>query len=175
MRNNFKFLGIILCLATASIAVSCSDDEADSSTNGSTISSTIVGTWGCVHDYYLTYWDYIRRITTYSGNHDDTVCRREEREDKYIGRIVNFKDDGTYSGSSMYGFRESGTWMINDNKLYIDGATEQRKTFEIRQLNNTTLKLCDSVYINEDNYNEGGYYYPHYEYKRKMELEFKRQ
>ena len=141
--NKFKLIGLLVCFIAALIMVSC--DKVDG--------AKIVGTWGCVHSY-----------EHFFGIHNDDPFDYTDT-DSYRGRVINIKDDGSYTSVSYdpVGLfdKNGGTWMIEDgNNLLIDGTS-----CVIQTLNNTTLSL------------KYQYEYENYIYERHHEatLEFKRQ
>ena len=135
-----------MCFVAASAMVSCSDDNNENGTG----SASIVGTWGCVHSYEH-FWG-IQNGESYDN----------DRTDKYVGNVINFKEDGTYTSSRDFGpfDDKGGTWMIDENRLIVD-----RHNCDILTLNNSSLKV---KYLWNDSYEEDEY---HDEYT----LEFKRQ
>ena len=130
--NKFKLIGLLVYFAAAAMTMSCTKD-----------SKTIVGTWGCIHNY-----DHYWSTEYYAGQPFDRV----DNTDLYRGEVISFKDDGRYTSSESdpdWGFYYNGIWMIDGNSLLIDGHP-----WNIQKLNNTTLILQTLYYYNEETINE---------------------
>ena len=119
MKKGLKFVGSIMCFFTTLLMVSCSTDEIDS--------AKIVGTWGCVSSYYH-FWVPNTEID-------------EEHFDEDRGKIIVFKEDGTYTSSGDPSiFNNAGTYMIDGNCLLINTYGDNYNII-IQELNKTTLKV----------------------------------
>ena len=120
MKKRLKFVGLIMCFFTTLLMVSCSSDEIDS--------AKIVGTWGCVSSY--------GHIWVPNTEID------EEHIDEDRGKIIVFKEDGTYISSSrdLSIFHNAGTYMIDGNCLLINHNGDNYNII-IQELSNTTLKV----------------------------------
>ena len=122
-----KLIGSILCLATIILMASCNKDNNDDNGNESTHAS-IVGTWGCVNCTRHLWGE-----DPATGNPiPDTVVSI----DSFRGGVVICNENGTYTSSNFWVFKDSGTWMKENNTLYID-----RTDLDIIYLDNTILKL----------------------------------
>lgn len=139
--KTYKFIRLLLCFVAFTTMMSCNKDNVDSNNVDEASNASIVGTWGCLHSYYHS-WG------TYDGEPYD-----HENTDNYIGFVVNFKDDGTYTSSANNTpfYTDGGSWMKNDNTLIINNTRQ----CEIQMLNNTDLKIkyhysfSSGVYIGE--------------------------
>ena len=122
--SKFRLLGLMVCFAAASMAVSCNKDNNE---NGSS-NAGIVGTWGCVGGTVHLWGNDPVTMEPVS----DTIIPSSS----YRGAIVTFNDDRTYTSSDFWVFDASGHWMKDGNTLYVDETD-----CEIVALDNTTLKL----------------------------------
>lgn len=134
MKKVKVLFGIFASLAMIVGMASCSKED-----DGIDNNASIIGTWGCVHNTYT----YIR-----SNNPDNPT----HREDDYVGRIIVFKEDGTYTAEREYhiydyGFFEGGTWMIDGSILYLRRYCKM----DIKQLTKDKLVLCYKEWYDGNN------------------------
>lgn len=119
MKKRLMFVGSTMYFFITLFMVSCSTDEIDS--------AKIVGTWGCVSSY--------GHIWVPNTEID------EEHFDEDRGKILVFKEDGTYTSSGDLSiFYDAGTYMIDGNCLLINTNGDNYNII-IQELNNTTLKV----------------------------------
>lgn len=135
MKKVKVLFGIFASLAMIVGMASCSKEDDGIDNNASNI-----GTWGCVHNTYT----YIR-----SNNPDNPT----HREDDYVGRIIVFKEDGTYTATdefktSMFDYFKGGSWMIDGSILYLTGNFKMH----IRQLTKDKLVLYNKFWFDGNDF-----------------------
>lgn len=125
MKKVKVLFGMLASLAMIVGMVSCSQED-----DGIDNNASIIGTWGCVHStkYFISHYNDHPWDTTYSEN-------------KHIGKIVVFKNDGTFTVSERIecGFeKDEKSWMKEGSLLYIGSGHYK---WNIRQLTNEKLVI----------------------------------
>ncbi len=121
MKKVKVLFGMLVSFAMVVGMASCSKDNE----NGIDNNASIIGTWGCVHSVVCT---------GRNGEYND------RSEDKYVGKHIIFKDDGTYSAFKISGaldpiLDKEGDWMRDGSVLYMIGK------WNILQLTNDKLVI----------------------------------
>lgn len=190
MKNKFKLLGLIACMATVTFLVSCTRENEETPTGID--GSKIVGTWGCTHSEF-----YVDARNVSVTSFTDTTLYNENR-----GLVITFNDDGTFRRShGIYGrvvipisiigdtgnvidisysgiddpmgmvlsYRgDLGDYMVDGDELITSYARYYNLEVpaEIVELTNTTLKLYTTCTTTAGEYNENIFSSSLMEFKR---------
>lgn len=155
MKNKLFLLGLLYCITTATLLVSCSKDGENESS--ASMSELVVGDWECTHS--LWHWEYI----DYNGV--------VETDTTQIDGSVGGRWKLTKEGKIYIQGKDKGSYVVTGDDFYLDKSVYWVHTYKIKKVSSKELILS---YLDEREHGKREHGSQGDEFTVEARLEFKR-